>query len=233
MNARLIGSRELAPGVRHFTFEAEDVEHLDFAPGQFVSFTDEVAGKAITRAYSLASAPGSTNRFELCLNLVEGGHLSPRLFAMRPGETIMMRPPLGTFTLRHPFRESLFVANGTGVAPFRAILQAHLTDDSPPMTLLFGVRQEANILYRVELEALARLFPHFRFLPTLSRPETGWTGLTGRVQAHLASLVLDPSGARRDLDIYLCGLKAMVDDVRNMLKGMGFDRKQIFAEKYD
>jgi CDP-4-dehydro-6-deoxyglucose reductase len=49
------------------------------------------------------------------------------------------------------------------------------------------------------------------------------------VQAHL----LEAVGDRRDLDVYICGLKAMVDDVRAMLKGLGFDRKQIVFEKYD
>ena len=38
---------------------------------------------------------------------------------------------------------------------------------------------------------------------------------------------------RTELDFYLCGLQAMVDDVRQILKGMGFDRKQIRYEKYD
>ena len=40
-------------------------------------------------------------------------------------------------------------------------------------------------------------------------------------------------GERRDVDVFLCGLKLMVDDVRNILKEMGFDRKQILFEKYD
>jgi CDP-4-dehydro-6-deoxyglucose reductase len=49
------------------------------------------------------------------------------------------------------------------------------------------------------------------------------------VQAHLAEAI----GGRSDIDIYLCGLQPMVDDVRQILKGMGFDRKQIRYEKYD
>jgi CDP-4-dehydro-6-deoxyglucose reductase len=49
------------------------------------------------------------------------------------------------------------------------------------------------------------------------------------VQAHLA----EATSERRDIDVYLCGLKPMVDDVRLILKGMGFDRKQIRYEKYD
>jgi len=228
MEAKLIASREIAPGVRHFDFEALGVERLDFVPGQFTSFTDMIDGKEITRAYSLASAPSGTNRFELCLNRVEPGHLSPRLFEMKPGDRIAMRQPLGQFVLRHPSRDSILIATGTGIAPFRSMLQAHL--NAPVnLTLLFGVRHESHLLYRTEFEEMARNYPNFQFLPTLTRPEEGWKGRQGRVQAHLSEAIDE----RRDVDFYLCGLKEMVNDVRAVLKGQGFDRKQIFYEKYD
>ncbi|MGH9645656.1 MAG: ferredoxin--NADP reductase [Bryobacteraceae bacterium] len=233
MEARLITSREIAPGVRHFEFEALGVKRLDFVPGQFTSFTDVVEGKEITRAYSLASAPSGTNRFELCLNRVEPGHLSPRLFEMKPGDRIEMRQPLGMFVLRQQApRDSTFIATGTGIAPFRSMLQAHLSESSPAFTLLFGVRYESHLLYREEFEEMARTHPNFRFWPTLTRPGASWKGRQGRVQTHLAeaiSLLND----RRDVDFYLCGLKEMVDETRGMLKGQGFERKQIFYEKYD
>ena len=229
MQARLIESQELAPGVRHFIFEAEDIERLEFTPGQFVSFSDFIHGKEITRAYSLASAPAGSGRFELCLNRVEEGLFSNRLFAMQPGETVEMKPPLGMFTLRQPPRDSVFVATGTGIAPFRSMLKAYLGPASPQFTLLFGVRYESHLLYRQEFEAMARCHPQFRFWPTLSRPDPAWTGRTGHVQAHLQEAL----GNRREVDVYLCGLKLMVDDVRRILKGMGFDRKQILYEKYD
>jgi ferredoxin-NADP reductase len=234
MRARLVQSVEIAPDVRHFVFEAPEVEKLRFTPGQFVSFTDVVDGKQITRAYSIASAPGETNRFELCLNLVIEGHHSPRLFSMRPGESVEMRPPLGQFVIRHPDRDSVLIATGTGIAPFRSILRACLLEAKPDdasraFTLLFGVRHEHSLMYRAEFEEMARRCPHFKFLPTLTRPGPDWTGRTGRVQEHL----VECAGERRDVDVFLCGLKAMVDDVRNILKGMGFDRKQILYEKYD
>jgi CDP-4-dehydro-6-deoxyglucose reductase len=243
MQARLIESVEIAPEVRHFVFEAADVEKLSFIPGQFVSFTDLVEDKKITRAYSIASAPAETNRFELCLNLVTDGHLSPRLFSMRPGESVEMQPPLGTFTIRHPDRDAVLIATGTGIAPFRSILHAHLRDDSRAFTLLFGVRHEYSLMYRTEFEEMARRFSHFRFLPTLTRPGPDWTGHAGRVQEHLMEAIgdrveatgghVETTQGRRDIDVFLCGLKAMVDDVRQILKSMGFDRKQIFYEKYD
>jgi CDP-4-dehydro-6-deoxyglucose reductase len=229
MEAKLIESSEIAPEVRHFVFEVPGVEKFTFVPGQFVSMNQVINEKKITRAYSIASAPSETNRFELCLNLVHEGLLSPRLFEMRPGETIEIRPPLGMFVLRNPPRDVVFIATGTGIAPFRSILKAQLNEASQAFTLVFGVRYESHLMYRAEFEEMARRHPHFRFLPTLSRPTESWSGRSGHVQAHLQEAI----GERRDVDVFLCGLKLMVDDVRNILKEMGFDRKQILFEKYD
>jgi len=225
----LIEVREIAPNVRHFVFEVPEVQEFYFVPGQFISLTHTIDGREITRPYSIASKPGG-NRFDLCLNLVEDGVFSPWLFALRAGDELEMTAPLGYFVLRNPQRDAIFVATGTGIAPMRSMLQAWLGQDDPRhLTLIFGVRYEHSLLYREEFEELAREHPNFRFLPTLSRPEPSWTGRSGHVQAHLKEAI----GERRDVDVYICGLKAMVDDVRAMLKGMGFDRKQIIYEKYD
>ena len=229
MQAKLIEWEEIAPGVRHFVFEARQMARLDFVPGQFVSLTDSVDSRAITRAYSIASAPGEGNRFELCLNRVDDGAFSPHLFALSPGDAVEMQPPLGTFTLRQPARDSLLIATGTGIAPFRSMLKIALQPNSPAFTLLFGVRHESHLLYRQEFEEMEREFPQFRFWPTLTQPGPDWRGRTGRVQTHLTEAI----AGRKDIDIYLCGLRPMVDDVRQVLKGMGFDRKQIRYEKYD
>jgi ferredoxin-NADP reductase len=229
MQVKLIEWTELAPGVRNFVFEAADATKFEFTPGQFVSFSDEVNGRVITRAYSIASRPAEGNRFELCLNVVEDGAFTPHLFSLLPGAVIQMPPPLGTFTLPVPRRDALMIATGTGIAPFRSMLKTYLASGSPAYTLLFGVRHEPYLLYRAEFEEMEREYPHFRFWPTLTRPGPGWTGRSGRVQAHWEEAL----GGRRDLDILLCGLKPMVDDLRRILKESGFDRKQIRYEKYD
>jgi CDP-4-dehydro-6-deoxyglucose reductase len=220
--------KEIAPLVRHFVFEADEGP-LVFEPGQFVSFIQIIGDKEITRAYSLAAAPDGTNRFELCLNFVEEGNLSPHLFHMQPGDTIRMSEPLGTFVQRDPARDSIWVATGTGIAPFRAFAQSQVRPRSPAVTLLFGVRTQQALLYRDEFERLEADYPQFRFWPTLTRPEPGWRERVGRVQQHLQEAI----GGRQEIDFYLCGLRQMVDDVRGMLKEMGYHRKQIRYERYD
>jgi len=229
LRATVVEFHDIAPEVRHFVFEVPEVQQLYFKPGQFVSFNEMVKGKKITRPYSIVSLPDG-NRFELCLNLVQDGIFTPHLFGMKPGESIEMSAPLGFFVIRDPAKEAVFIATGTGIAPFRAMTPDYLSHPyANRLTLLFGVRHEPTIYYRDDFAALAGQYPNFRFWPTLSRPEPSWTGRTGHVQSHL----LETIDERRDLDVYICGLKAMVDDVRAILKGLGFDRKQIIFEKYD
>ena len=229
MIGRLISSTDIGDEVRHFVFEVPDREKLEFVPGQFISLQATVDDRRITRAYSLASAPQG-NLFELCLNRVKEGKMSPQLFAMQPGETVEFRGPLGYFTLRTPPADSVMIATGTGIAPFRGILKAHLAEHPQrQVTLILGVRYERNILYREEFETMAADFPNFRFWPTLSRPGEGWTGRSRHVQEHFAEAI----GERKDIDVYLCGMKAMVDDIRARLKESGFERQHVIFEKYD
>jgi ferredoxin-NADP reductase len=227
MKARLVESHEIAPLTRHFTFEAD--APLEFVPGQFLSMMVEADGKTITRAYSIASPPMGS-RFDLCLNLVEDGTLSPFLFAMQPDDEIECKGPYGVFVFRNPLSDSILVATGTGITPYRAMLQERLPREADrQFTLVFGARHEHGLLYRTEFEELAARHRNFHFVPTLTRPGGGWTGVSGRVHAH----VIAELGERRDLDVYICGLAEMVNELRGALKEKGLDRRRIIAEKYD
>jgi NAD(P)H-flavin reductase len=215
VKARLRSSREIGPNTRHFEFESPDWKPA-FVPGQFLSLTQG----EITRAYSIASPPDGDS-FALCANLVEEGHFSPFLFAMKPGDELDFKGPYGAFIVKRAVSDSIFVATGTGIAPFRSMLLAR---PDRPITLIFGVRYREGLLYDEELRTLP-----VDYQPTLTRPPADWTGRSGRVQPH----VLKELGDRRDVDVYICGLREMVDDLRARLKETGLDRKRIVYEKYD
>ncbi len=225
---------ELTPASKHFEWEVVKGGRFEFLAGQFISLTIERNGEQHTRAYSIASPPRGGARFDLCLNRVEGGLFSNYLCDLPPGATITFNGPHGFFTLQQPIqRDQVFIATGTGIAPIRGML-AELMAQEPhnpfQVWLLFGVRRPETVLYREEFAEWAAAHPRFHFVPILSRPPEGWHGRTGHVQQHLRLLL----GGRSDFTAYICGLKAMVDDVRRILKeDFGLERRQIRYEKYN
>jgi NAD(P)H-flavin reductase len=186
----------------HFEFVLDGLDSFPFAAGQFVStVAPDENGKQQTRAYSIASA-ASGNRFELCVNRVEGGFFSNYLADLPdqpPAGSIQIHGPHGHFILQQPVTDSILVATGTGVAPMRGFLQWLFPQTGPDagldrsagkqIWLVYGTRYESEIYYREEFEALAALKPNFHYLPTLSRAPESWGGLRGYVQDHVARIV--------------------------------------------
>ena len=226
--ARLVERVLLAPEVGHFVFEVSDGERIKFHPGQFVLVHHAEAGP-VKRAYSIASPPDAGKALELCVKHIRSGALQNYLFQMQPGQEVVLEGPHGHFLLRQPVRDSLFVAAGTGIAPIRSMIGHALRQGAANrLQLLFGARSEDAILYRHEFEKLAGAHPNFEFHSTLSNAGAGWKGRRGRVQEHLFALILEQT----DLDVYVCGGRAMVSEVRARLEQTGFDPQSIFYEKY-
>src|SRR5690349_10471513 len=152
LNARLQRSLLLSDRTKHLEFEVEGADRFDFIAGQFVSMTaTKPDGKAITRAYSIASAPQSNARFDVCLNRVDGGFFSNYLCDLEEGAVVTFHGPHGHFILRNPVRDSIFIATGTGIAPMRAFLNWIYADSSRhqghDFYLVFGSRYEQDIYY--------------------------------------------------------------------------------------
>ena len=232
----LVAAQPLSPGVRHLVFRVVDGEPFEYVAGQWADLEVPVAGAVIKRPYSIACAPAdeAADQFEVAVTHVDGGPVSTALHALPLGATLEIVGPSGLFTRDKvdPTLPSVFVGTGTGVTPLRAMLRDELrrAPEGAPMLLVFGARTENELIFRGELEELARRHPRFRYEPTLSRAAADWSGRTGHVQAHLPAL-LDGLGNGH---IYICGLTKMVTDVRALLKEqLGFDRRQVHSERYD
>jgi ferredoxin-NADP reductase len=237
--ARLVRSLSLSDYTKHLEFEMVGVPRFGFVAGQWLSLKHtKPDGEELTRAYSIASSPpenaqSDKSRFALCLNRVQDGYMSNFLCDMQEGDTIECQGPFGDFILRPPMRDTIFIATGTGVAPFRSMLQWLLSEETrhqgKQLHLVFGNRTEKDIYYHDEFLRLATEHKNFTYLPTLSRGGPEWPGLRGYVQEHVAAL----AKGRSDVHAYVCGLDKMVKANRQLLKDLGWDRKSILYEKYD
>jgi ferredoxin-NADP reductase len=234
LEARVLRSAALSEFAKHIEVEVTGLSHFGFVPGQWLSVKATTPeGEEMTRAYSIASPPTENGKVAFCLNRVQDGFMSNYLCNLEAGATIAFQGPFGDFTLRPPLRDTVFIATGTGVAPFRSILHWLLAEkerhQDHQFWLLFGSRHPQDIYYRDEFVQLAARHPNFHFQPTLSRAPENWPGLRGYVQQHLGEVV----GMRTDMHAYICGLDKMVQANRDLLKTLGWDRQSIRYEKYD
>src|SRR4029077_16633006 len=230
--AQLARSVSLSPQTKHMEFELSSVPRFGFVAGPWLSFkTNKPDGEEITRAYSIASPPTDDNRLALCLNRVQDGFMSNFLCDMKDGDEISCQGPFGDFTLRPPMRDTIFVATGTGIAPFRSMLHWLLSDpsrhQSKQLSLIFGNRTEKDIYYHDEFLRMAKDPANFHYLPPLSRGGQDWQGLRGYVQEHVPAI----AQGRTDMHAYICGLDKMVKANRELLKSLAWDRKSILYEK--
>ena len=157
--------------------------------------------------------------------------MSNYLCDLKEGETVPMEGPYGKFVIREPMEKGvLFVATGTGIAPFRSQINDLLKSgeaEGKDLWLFFGIRYETDILYQDEWKTLAEKYPNFHYIQTISRPKS-WTGEKGYVQEKIKKFIQDPQG----LDVYICGLPAMVEDVQKTCAEMGFPKEKVHFEKY-
>jgi ferredoxin-NADP reductase len=212
--ARLDKKIDVAEGLAIFRIVFD--EDFVFKCGQYATLWLTHKGETIPRPYSIASSPSEKRALELYINLVEEGKLTPWLWSpdvLRglqtgdPETTLSITGPKGSFVLDPADqRDLVFVASGTGLAPFismiRKLNEDYLngleTSGTRRIYLVHGVSYSDNFGYRQELEQLASecLSNPARklglvYLPTISRPhmDPTWHGLKGRAE----SLFDDPA----------------------------------------
>lgn len=237
---RLVDAPMLAPEVRLLRFKIIDDCPFRYQAGQWIELFVPTGDGEIKRPYSMASAPRSQDHshdvdFEIAVTRVGDGVGSCALHALALGTELKMAGPLGFFTReQRPSGPAFFIGTGTGITPLRAMIEEELRGPfTEPVVLVFGCRNEADLLWREEFEHLAKHHHRFRYEATLSRPDNHWRGRKGYVQHHLTELAAETPGAKEG-HYYICGLNKMVQEVRNVLKGqLGLVRQQIHTERFD
>jgi len=224
---------------RRFWIQIPDLEHFDFAPGQFVTLDLPIHEKPAKRirSYSIASWPDGTNVFELLIVLLEGGAGTTYLFnEISEGSELTLRGPQGVFILPEKLDHDIyFICTGTGIAPFRSMIHhinMHKVEHND-IYLLYGTRERRDLLYLEEMKQMEMNEKKFHYVPTLSREK--WDGCCGYVHAIYENLVhekMNGSSTVPPARFYLCGWKNMVDEAKQRIVQLGYDRKAIHQELY-
>jgi len=204
--------------------------------------------KLIRRAYSIASSSLQGKYFEFFVALVRDGALTPRLFALNQGDRIHLgRRIVGMFTLDEvpAGKDLVFVATGTGLAPYLSMLRSRYAFDAGHHTVVVhGSRVSYDLGYRTELEGMAARYEHFHYLPVIDHPDRdpSWTGEVGYVnrffsEGRVAQLLGHPLVPERTA-VFLCGNPLMIGSMMELLGGLGFRKHsrqepgEIFVEEF-
>jgi ferredoxin--NADP+ reductase len=204
LNAVIAQRIEVAPGLIVLRVVPDGWSLPEFRPGQFavlglpgsaakIELSDPdpkppPPDKLIRRAYSIASSSKAMSYLEFYITLVRSGGLTPRLFALAPGDRVWLGPKItGTFTLdaAPADRDVVMVATGTGLAPYMSMLRSVLHDQPHRrFAVILGARHSWDLGYHAELVTMEKLSPQFAYLPVISRPgeePVPWHGRTGYV----------------------------------------------------
>ncbi len=223
---------------RRFWIQIPELEQFDFAPGQFITLDLPIHEKKNKRwrSYSISSWPDGTNTVELVIVLLEGGLGTTYLFnEITVGSELTLRGPQGVFTLPESIDRDLFlICTGTGIAPFRSMIHYINMHNIPHQNihLVFGCRKFGDALYANELKEMMRKEPKFFFHTCYSREEE--ENLEHLVRIGYVHQVFEEILQNNKVPsyFYLCGWKNMIDEAKQRIMALGYDRKDIHLELY-
>ncbi|MCP2518659.1 2Fe-2S iron-sulfur cluster-binding protein [Achromobacter mucicolens] len=202
-------------------------EALDYVPGQYMNV---VLSDGETRSFSMASAPAG-NLVDFHVRRIPGGRYTDQwLGQAAAGASMEIEAPLGVFSYHEEdWRPLIMMATGTGIAPIKAILESLLdNEDCPPVTLYWGMRTEADLYLRDEIESWASRLYEFNFVPVLSRAGADWQGRRGYVQEAVLADHADLS----EHAFYLCGAPEMIRQAKSLLAERGASLDHLYADSF-
>lgn len=228
-----VSSHAETPTATTFTFSTAGTD-FNFRSNQAIRLglphVEDPWGPA--RTFSLSSSPSELDRIAVTVKMT-GSPYKEGLRALRPGDAVTAIGPLGDL-LYDPSRDSLFIAGGIGVTPFRGMIR--FAADLPQhrrVRLLYSARVPEEFAFKGELDALARSDPQTEVRYTVTRPSdsTGsWSGRTGRV---------DEPWIRQGLEglehpkVLVVGLPEMAEEILALLRSrLGFSEDDLEYEYF-
>ncbi|MGC8651697.1 MAG: ferredoxin--NADP reductase [Candidatus Micrarchaeia archaeon] len=218
------------PEVTLFRFSAKDGAKIAFDPGMFVmvEYANPTTSEKISRAFSIASSP-SQPYLEFFISMIHGRFTS-HLDTAKEGDLYYITGPYGQFRFVPGVdKKVLFLAGGTGLAPFMSMLR-HIRDLAmdDDIVLIYSVKYPTEIIRKAELGELEKALK-LKLAVTVTRPQEGdgWSGEKGHIDANMIKKYA-PDFAERT--VYICGPLGFVKAMNDAAEALGIDRSKLKAD---
>jgi propane monooxygenase reductase subunit len=219
-------------GTVRISFRVVDEQPFDFKPGHFIGIQADIEGYGVRKTpYCIVSAPNQERTFQLLVRLVPEGPLSYYLGALKVGDVIGFRGPVGRSMVPKEEAENdlILIATGVGIGPFLSFAQyLRSIGLERPTRVFWGLRLAEDICLLDELENLARTSADFSYQISLSEPPANWEGLRGRVTETVPPLLPALGGKH----FYLVGNGAMTEEMSEALSDLGVFKTLIYEEPF-
>ncbi len=213
----------------------EDGKPTPFDPGMFMMVygVDKQTGERHTgRALSIASGPSSAAiEFFIIKNPTHGEHIGKSHFAdVEINDPFVLKGPSGQFRFDPAKdRKVLFIAGGTGLAPFMSMLRhMKVLAADTDVVLLYSIKYPGEIIRKQELQELENTLK-LKTVVTVTRPAVGdgWNGEKGHVDLEM---IRRHAPDLSDRMAYVCGPLAFVKAVTDALAVLGVSRDRVSAD---
>ena len=207
-----------------------------FGAGKYLTVFETIEGMPITRAYSISSSPKESleGKYELTIKLVEGGLMSKYIFdTWKKGKSVEVSAPAGNFEYQElrDAKKVICLAGGSGITPFVSMAKAIRDGDEDfEMTLLYGSRNYENILFRKELDAIAKECDKVKVVHVLSDEAEVKKGTEkGFITAEL---IKKYAPENEEYSIFICGPQQMYNFLDGELGKLNKEKKYIRHEMF-
>jgi ring-1,2-phenylacetyl-CoA epoxidase subunit PaaE len=221
-----------------FDLPEELRESFAFRPGQHLTLKADIAGEDVRRNYSLCVAP-QEGELKVTVKRIAGGAFSNWANDnLKPGDTIEVMPPHGSFTWDfRPDAANHYVgfAGGSGITPVLSLLKTALvTEPRSRFTLLYGNRDSQSVIFLEELARLKNRFMDrlqvYHFLAEEAEDIALFNGLLDRTKCDdILTQLVDPKAVD---GFFICGPGPMMDAAEAAIEAHGVPRERIHVERF-
>ena len=198
---------------------------FNFNSGQYINI---IKGN-ITRSYSIANCSDHKNQLEFFIKNYKNGMMSNYFFnEAKVNDLLRLEGPIGTFFLRDSsFKNIIFLATGTGVAPIKSILEgldkSHEQNQHKNYWVIVGARSKEDLFWEPNFKNL-----NIKYIPVLSRQNIDWNGEKGYVQDVVIRKQIDLENTQ----VYACGSNDMINSAKELFFKNNLKESNFFSDAF-